>query len=479
MVPVFSVLGLGACVLMVFRASDGIRENVRHSLAGISWPLPFEMETGYIAVDDLEEVNLFYYFVKSDRNPAEDPLMLWITGGPGCTGLSGLAYEIGKVLSWPPRFDIENYEEGRMPRLVHREESWTRVSSVVFVDSPVGVGFSYSTAAEENEWSDTSATRRLHAFIRKWLVDHPEFISNPFYVCGDSYGGKMAPLVTQAIINGNEAGVKPLINLKGYSAGNPVTTEKRFDDGTKIPYSHGMGLISDELYEETKESCGGDYVNPRNTKCIECLDAVYKNWERLEIQFTLGVYCDLKSPKPKQSAAEDRYLIDLERNHLYSPQIINKECRVTLLCLNINFLAIKSWVDNDAVREALGVRKGSIGEWNRCQKYIKANYGFDVPSSVPYHLNVTSKGFRSLVYSGDHDLEINFMGTQAWIRSFNFSIVDDWRPWLVNGQVAGYTRAYANNLTFATVKGAGHVVTEYKRKETWAMFERWIAGQAL
>ncbi|CAA7393786.1 unnamed protein product [Spirodela intermedia] len=394
MVPVFSVLGLVlACSWSSGLQTVSGRTFVTH-LPGFHGPLPFEMETGYIAVDDLEEVNLFYYFVKSDRNPAEDPLMLWITGGPGCTGLSGLAYEIG-----PLAFDIENYEEGRMPRLVHREESWTRVSSVVFVDSPVGVGFSYSTAAEENEWSDTSATRRLRAFIRKWLVDHPEFISNPFY-----------------------AGVKPLINLKGYSAGNPVTTEKRFDDGTKIPYSHGMGLISDELYEETKESCGGDYVNPRNTKCIECLNAVYKEYK---------------------------------------------------------FLAIKSWVGNDAVREALGVRKGSIGEWNRCQKYIKANYGFDVPSSVPYHLNVTSKGFRSLVYSGDHDLEINFMGTQAWIRSFNFSIVDDWRHWLVNGQVAGYTRAYANNLTFATVKGAGHVVTEYKRKETWAMFERWIAGQAL
>lgn len=37
--------------------------------------------------------------------------------------------------------------------------------------------------------------------------------------------------------------------LQGYLVGNPVTSEKRFDEGTKVAFSHGMGLISDELYE--------------------------------------------------------------------------------------------------------------------------------------------------------------------------------------------------------------------------------------
>ncbi|KAG5542005.1 hypothetical protein RHGRI_021740 [Rhododendron griersonianum] len=41
---------------------------------------------------------------------------------------------------------------------------------------------------------------------------------------------------------------------------------------------------------------------------------------------------------------------------------------------------------------------------------------------------------------------------KAWIRSLNYSIVDDWRPWVVEGQVAGYTRTYSNGMTFATVK---------------------------
>ncbi|KAJ8641318.1 hypothetical protein MRB53_018012 [Persea americana] len=82
-------------------------------------------------------------------------------------------------------------------------------------------------------------------------------------------------------------------------------------------------------------------------------------------------------------------------------------------------------------------------------------------------------------FSGDHDLKVPFVGTKAWIGSLNFSIVDEWRSWLVDGQVAGYTRAYVNNFTFATVKGAGHTAPEYKPKECFAMFQRWVHGKPL
>lgn len=50
----------------------------------------------YVEVDERHGVQLFYYFARSEKDPDEDPLVLWLSGGPGCSGISGLAYEIGK-----------------------------------------------------------------------------------------------------------------------------------------------------------------------------------------------------------------------------------------------------------------------------------------------------------------------------------------------------------------------------------------------
>ncbi|KAJ7958278.1 Serine carboxypeptidase [Quillaja saponaria] len=146
-------------------------------------------------------------------------------------------------------------------------------------------------------------------------------------------------------------------------------------------------------------------------------------------------------------------------------------------CRNYGYLLCIYWADDDIVREALHIRKGSLGKWQRCNYDLP--YMYEIPSSFPYHVNLSRKGYRSLVYSGDHDKAVPFLGTQAWIRSLNYSIVDDWRSWHVKGQVAGYTRTYSNRMTFATVKGGGHTAPEYKPDECFAMFDRWISENPL
>lgn len=85
---------------------------------------------------------------------------------------------------------------------------------------------------------------------------------------------------------------------------------------------------------------------------------------------------------------------------------------------------------------------------------------------------------RSLIFSGDHDMAIPYLGTQAWIISLNYSVIEDKRPWMINNQLAGYTTTYANKMTFATIKGGGHTA-EYKPDESFIMFQRWINGQSL
>ncbi|KAI9104320.1 hypothetical protein K1719_022892 [Acacia pycnantha] len=135
------------------------------------------------------------------------------------------------------------------------------------------------------------------------------------------------------------------------------------------------------------------------------------------------------------------------------------------------------WANNDDVRKALHVRMGSVRHWKRCDHNMP--YKFEINSSFHFHVNLSTKGYRSLIYSGDHDMTVSFLSTQAWIRSLNYSIVDDWRPWHANRQVAGFTRTYSNGMTFATVKGAGHTAPEFKPEECLAMFKRWISNENL
>ncbi|XP_028072260.1 serine carboxypeptidase-like 18 [Camellia sinensis] len=67
------------------------------------------------------------------------------------------------------------------------------------------------------------------------------------------------------------------MNLQGYLLGNPVT-DVHDDQNSAIPYAHRVSLISDEIYESTKQSCYGEYMNidPNNAACLYYLQIVSK-----------------------------------------------------------------------------------------------------------------------------------------------------------------------------------------------------------
>ncbi|KAF7092460.1 hypothetical protein CFC21_094943 [Triticum aestivum] len=174
-----SLLLLWLCYL-VLSPVDSSPVAITH-LPGFDGPLPFSLETGYVEVDESNGAHLFYYFVESEKDPKGDPLLLWMQGGPGCSSLSGILYEMG-----PFRFDIQGYRRGR-PTLLYRPETWTKVSNIIFIDSPIGSGFSYATTEEGFKSSDTKAVKMQVVFLKKWLHEHPQFLSNPLYVGGESY----------------------------------------------------------------------------------------------------------------------------------------------------------------------------------------------------------------------------------------------------------------------------------------------------
>lgn len=478
-----AVLALLAVVVVVSSslpsaAAAGAGRNVITHIKGFEGPLPFHLETGYVEVDEEHGARLFYYFIESERNPAEDPLILWITGGPGCSALSGLLFEIG-----PLKFDVAGYTEG-FPRLVYFEDSWTKVSNVIFLDAPVGTGFSYSREEAGLNVSLTESGRQHHVFLRKWVAEHPEFASNPLYIGGDSYSGYTVPVTAMDIATSSDDEEPPKLNLVGYLVGN-AATDDRYDTGGKVPFMHGMGLISDELYEAAKQGCGGDFYvapDPTNARCASAMMAINMVTFAVNPVHILEPFCgaavraDGGSIFQGYGGGARRSM--LVRDDVRHPGFFAKQrLGLPVECRDNGYRLSYIWADDPEVREALGILEGSIGSWSRCT--MLSHYRHDVTTVIPYHVNLTKAGYRALVYNGDHDLDMTFVGTQEWIRSIGYPIVSDWRPWFANRQVAGFTRTYAHNLTFATVKGGGHTAPEYRPKECQAMLDRWTseAGQ--
>ncbi|XP_048337208.2 serine carboxypeptidase-like 1 [Ziziphus jujuba] len=433
------------------------------SLPGFPGDLPFKLETGYVSVGDFDEVQLFYYFIESERNPKDDPLLLWLTGGPGCSAFSGLVYEIGP-LSFDP-----GKSTGNLPNLKLNPYSWTKVASIIFLDAPVGTGFSYASTAEGYNITDTLSAKETFTFLCKWLMSRPKFLQNPLYIGGDSYSGIQVPIIVQIISDYNDDERGPPMNLKGYLLGNPVTDIHK-DKNTRIPFAHLKSLLSDELYEATKIHCKEEYlhVDPNNALCINDLQVVNECLQNINLAQILEPSCSVEIWKSRQNPTAVAMDSDdlLPWPHRYPEP----------WCRSYIYLSSYIWANDKTVQNALHVREGTIKEWVRCNKSL--SYVYDVPSSLIYHRNLVKKGYRVLIYSGDHDMVIPYLGTHAWIEALNLTLVDDWQPWFVNGQVAGYSTGYKYKkcqLTFATVKGGGHTAPEYKPEECLAMIYRWLA----
>lgn len=143
---------------------------------------------------------------------------------------------------------------------------------MLYVDSPAGVGMSYSKTPADYETNDDRTIADLHTFLLRWLARYPEFQGRDFYVAGESYAGVYVPLLVRAVLDGN-AGLGPdeagsRINIQGYLAGNPSTDT--YLDANAVPeFLVSKSLINKEIYERAVEVCGGNFVNNTDNKCMK------------------------------------------------------------------------------------------------------------------------------------------------------------------------------------------------------------------
>lgn len=158
--------------------------------------------SGFLTVDEKYDSNLFFWFVrKTKKNWQSAPLVLYLQGGPGCSSVYGLLGENG------PFYKTKN-------KLKRRKYAWTNHYNVLYVDQPVGTGFSYTNSSAGLLRTLQQATDHLYNALHQFFQLYSELRDNDFYVTGESYAGKYVPALAHKIHTSNQT-TKAAIRMKG------------------------------------------------------------------------------------------------------------------------------------------------------------------------------------------------------------------------------------------------------------------------
>ena len=144
-------------VLQLSQYTDGAPSEHRiTSLPGWDGDLPSKQYSGYLNITSSKHYH--YWFIEAETDPENAPVVLWLNGGPGCSSLSGFVYQHGP-------FRIKDTTDP--PTLYRFQYTWAKLANMIYLESPVGVGFTYSDDDEDYENTDETTTNfyRISLYI--------------------------------------------------------------------------------------------------------------------------------------------------------------------------------------------------------------------------------------------------------------------------------------------------------------------------
>ncbi|XP_018827734.2 serine carboxypeptidase-like 45 [Juglans regia] len=436
----------------------------------------FQQFAGFITIDEQQQRALFYYFVEAEGNPASRPLVLWLTGGPGCSSIGAGAF----IEHGPFRPSGNN--------LVKNEYSWNKEANMLYLESPAGVGFSYSSNKSFYSYVDDEITAQDSLlFLKLWFAKFPEYQNRDFFITGESYGGHYVPQLAHLIVQSN---VK--FKLKGIAIGNPLL-EFATDFNAPDEYNWSHGLISDAVYSLLSKYCNSSQIMREAINGIvsPACTAVYTQLSRelsqsIDRYYVIGDVCVQSSG---QSQVETLYhplksrFETLSSFHSLSDASSQQAVRQSKedVCAQEN---TAQYLNRKDVQQALHARLVGVPKWVLCSKV--PNYDArdrEIPT-IPVVGSLVRSGIRALVYSGDQDSVIPFTGTRTLVHGLAMELglntTVPYRAWFEGKQVGGWTQVYGKmELSFASIRGASHTAPASQPERSLTLFKGFIAGKAL
>ncbi|XP_047312951.1 serine carboxypeptidase-like [Impatiens glandulifera] len=394
---------------------------------------------GYYRLPHSKDARMFYYFFESRKNKGSDPVVIWLSGGPGYSGSIALFYENGP-------YHITNNNS-----LVWNDYGWDQVSNMIYVDQPTGTGFSYSSDKSDIRVDQEGVSNDLYDFLQAFFKEHPQYLKNDFYITGESYAGHFIPVLASRIHSGNINGDGALIKLKGFAIGNgftdPVVQYKSFPD-----YALRAKLITQSQASEVARfipACEKYAAKCREGGRDSCIDA---HTSCSHIQGILMRYIGYTNYFDTRKECVGKYCYDFS----YLEKLLNEESVKTALGVgNIKFVSMSPDVYFALIKDKM------------------RNHVARIPPLL-------ENGIKVLIYAGEYDIVCNWLGISRWVNAMTWSgqknfNVSSTVPYVVDGAVKGQLNEYGP-LSFLKVHDAGHMVPMDQPKAALEMLERWTQG---
>lgn len=403
--------------------------------------------SGYykLTTSKLLSKNYFYWFFEARNNPETAPVVLWMTGGPGCSSEVALFGENGPCQVTP---------DGSNTTL--NPYSWNTAANLLYIDQPTGTGFSYGDGLDSNE---KEVSTDMYDFLQQFFKGHPQYASLDFFAFGESYAGHYIPATTHKIWQNNQQ-LPPgamKINLKGTSVGNGLTNPEiqyAYYPAMAISTNGHKAAVSPTVHAAMELAVG---------PCIKQIKACQTNVTACAVATDV---CQFGELIPYTATG-------------MNPYDMRVKCAVPPLCYD--FSNVAKYLSRKDVRAALGVGDHS---WSDCNRVVTlpfelgGDWMHEFEDQIPDQL---AAGIRVLLYAGDQDYICNWLGNDAWVKALDWPHKEDYntvalRNITADGAPIGTLRS-SNGLSFLQVFNAGHMVPRDQPKAALAMLELFIAGK--
>ncbi|XWW94694.1 hypothetical protein V2A60_002640 [Cordyceps javanica] len=392
--------------------------------------------SGYID-DNANDKHLFFWFFESRNDPAKDPVVLWLNGGPGCSSMIGLFTELG-----PATIPTPDLKPKRNPY------AWNNNASVIFVDQPVNTGFSYSGS---NDGTSVASAKDLYSLLTFFFQQYPQYAKQDFHISGESYAGHYIPVTAAEILSHANRN----INLKSILVGNgltePLTQYKYYR-----PMACGEGGYPAVLGQQDCRSM--DNALP---ECQKRIQNCYQTESASTCQSATN-YCNSNVLSVYQRSGRNVYDIRKGTNEgdtSYVDQFLGSKNTMKIIGAEHN------WSECDG---------GVYQAFARTGDWMKPIYRVvpDLLAKIPV-----------LIYAGDADYICNWLGNRAWTKALEwpgkaaFNKAPE-QPLKLGGSGKEYGKVtHSGNFNFMQIYQAGHMVPEDQPEHSLDFFNRWIAGE--